>query len=253
MNDDRPPQSTHSLCFSGFFSRYVAFFMLAGMCLAGGLLAIYLGIDRSSSAEFYSGIGVSCASLLFFIPVYLWLSRRARFVQVSDEGLIWKDQQGEQRCRWEEISEVYRLDRVVNQTFSEKKLTWVLANGAKVVADQTLSDFDRLADSVQAMTTAHLLAKKRSSLDAVGADFGKVVLARTGVTMNGKRFSWDEIEHSTLWNGSLHVFPKAYKGNDSEEAKLSEVPNWPVLMELLEELGQTPVPVEESILYKGHK
>lgn len=243
---------THRFCISGFFSRYSAFFMLTLMGLGMGALAIYLGRAQDQPGVLVGGIVGCLASLLLLIPVFLGLTRRPRQVEVSDEGLAWKGSQGEGRCRWKDIREVYTLDRTVNQTFTEKKLVWVLANGDRITTDQTLSDFDQLAEAVQARSAEHVLAAKRAALDT-GADFGSVVLKRSGLTVAGKSFAWDEIEHSTIFNGTLYFFPKAYKGNDSEDAKLSDLPNVPVLLQLLEELDRAPVPVEESILYSGRK
>jgi hypothetical protein len=51
----------------------------------------------------------------------------------------------------------------------------------------------------------------------------------------------------------LYFFPKSYQGNDSEDAKLSETPNSLVMLQLLDELGHAPVPVEQSVLYTGRK
>jgi hypothetical protein len=237
----------------GFLSRYVAFFMLAAMGVGMGVLGVYVGMAQEQNAVVGGGIIVACGSLLLLVPVYLGLVRRPRHVEVSEEGLAWKGRDGEQRCRWDEIREVYRLDRTVNQTFTEKKLVWVLADGRRVTTDQTLSDFDSLADAVQEQTTTHVLAAKRPALDGGGAEFGTVVLARSGLTIGGKRFSWDEIDHSTLFNGMLYFFPKSYQGNDSEDAKLSETPNSLVMLQLLDELGHAPVPVEQSVLYTGRK
>jgi hypothetical protein len=244
--------STHAFCTSGFFSRYSAFFMLMLMGLGMGGLAVYLGIAQDQIAVTVGGIVVSLGSFLLLVPVFLGLTRRPRHVEVTKDGLVWSGQLGEGRCRWDEIREVFRLDRTVNQTFTEKKLVWVLANGDRVTTDQTLSDFDIMADTIQERSLPYLLDAKRAELDK-GADFGSVLLKRTGVTVAGKSFNWDEIEQSTVFNGVLYFFPRSYTGNNSEDAKLSEVPNSPILLHLLEELGQAPVPVEESILYSGRK
>jgi hypothetical protein len=254
MNDDRQAQQpTHTFCFSGFLNRYWAFFILPVMTVGMGVLLLYLGAARSSTAETVGGIVVCCLAPVWLIPMFVFVSRRPRQVQVTQEGLAWRDRQGEHRCRWEEISEVYRMHKVLDRTATEKKLVWVLANGTRVTTDQTLSDFDRLADAVQAGTHDHLLAGKRSALDGSGAAFGSVVLGRTGITIAGKRFAWDEIDHSTIFNGTLYFFPKSYKGNKSEDAKLTETPNALVMLQLLDEVGKSPVPVEQSVLYTGRK
>lgn len=223
--------------------------MTAGM----GVLLIYLGKERDSNVEFISGIVVCALAPSWLFPMFVFLYLRPREVQVSLEGLMWRDMQGEHRCRWDEITEVYRMTKVLDETATEKKLAWVLADGTWVTVDQTLSDFDQLADAVQESTHALLLERKRSALDGAGAEFGSVVLARNGLTVAGKKFTWEEIDHSTVFNGTLYFFPKSYSGSDSEDASLTETPNALVMMELLIDLGQAPVPVEQSVLYSGKK
>jgi hypothetical protein len=254
MNEDRLPLMTsHSLCFSGVVSRYAPHFLMSALCLAVGLFVLVLGILKPNSGALIPGIVVSACSLPWLIPMFLGVSRLPRQVEATSEGLVWQDKQGEHRCRWDEIREVYRLEKIVNQTFRVKELKLVLSHGEQVAVDQCLSDFDRLADTVQAVSAEQLLAAKRSSLDGSGAEFGPVVLQRAGLSVRGKYFPWDQVEQYTIFNGTIVVYPKGYQGIKCEEVGFGEVPNYPVLLRLLQELGQRPIPPEKSILFTGRR
>jgi hypothetical protein len=98
-----------------------------------------------------------------------------------------------------------------------------------------------------------LLPKKRSELAGTGAEFGAVTLGRDSITINGKSFPWSEVEQFTIVRGSMVVYPRSYQGLQCEEVILSALPNYLVLLHLLQEQGHVPVPPERSILFTGRK
>jgi hypothetical protein len=160
-------------------------------------------------------------------------------------------QQGGASLPLEEIAAVFRVDKLVNRTFLVKQLRVVLAHGEEVTFDQCLSDYDQLANAVQGTVTRQLLPAKRSQLAGAGIDFGPVTLHRDSITINGKTFPWPEVEQYIVFRGSLVVYPRSYQGIQCEEVVLGDVPNYPILLLLLQELGQAPVPLQQSILFLG--
>jgi hypothetical protein len=251
--DPAPAASTHGRHFAGVLSRYAPHFMLWGICFAIGLLLAILGLVRPSAGTLLPGALLLVGSFGCLIPLIVGLERDPSQAKITPEGLQWHDRQGEHRCRWEEITAVFREDRIINQTFRVKKLRVLQAPGQEATFDQCLSDYDRLANVVQGMATKHLVPAKRLQLANGGAEFGPVTIHRDSIGINAKKFPWPEIEQYTIFNGSLVVYPRSYKGIQCEEVSLSQVPNNLVLLQLLQELGQVPVPPQQSILFVGRK
>ncbi len=61
------------------------------------------------------------------------MSGAGRQTEGIEDGLAWTDRAGEHRCRWDEINEVSRLDKIINQTFRVHELRIVLAGGVPVL------------------------------------------------------------------------------------------------------------------------
>lgn len=247
-----PASSIHRVCLSGVVSRYAPLLMLAGICLALGLGLLFLSFQRPDSGTFLPAVIILAATLPWFIPVYLGLSKNPSEMEVSPAGFSWKDSQGDHRAGWDEVSELYRLERVVNQTFKEKKIRIVLNHGVQVTVDQCLSDYDRLADTAQLAAASAINDRKRAALDQ-GADFGPVTLRSTGMSLAGKSYTWDQIQEYLIFNGSLLLVPANYRGGACEQVLLSDVPNYAVLINLLLELGHPPVEPGRSVLFAGRR
>jgi hypothetical protein len=254
MDEDRPSsKSAHVLYFKGVLSRYAPHIVLWGLLLVIGVFLTILGIAKPEGGTLSPGIVFLVGAFPWLIPLFLGVSRRPRQAEVTEDGLSWRDRSGEHRCRWNEIAEVYRLDKIINQNFRVHELRIVLANGGQATFDQTLTNWQGLAAAVQARTARELIGPRRAALDAGGAEFGPVTLRRDGITIRGKSFTWDQVEQYTLVNANLVLYPRHYKGIQCEEVTFGEVPNCPVLLALLRELGQVPVPPHESILFLGRK
>lgn len=251
--DQTPGVGVHRRYSRGILSRYVAFFWLWAILLAIGVFLGLLGLFRPNAGTLLPGLLFVVGSFFCLIPLFVGLSRSPREARTTPEGVQWLDKKGEHRCRWDEITAVFRVDRLINRTFLLKQSRMVLAHAEEVTFDQSLSDYDRLANAIQATVTRQLMPAKRAQLTGAGADFGPVTLHRDGITVNGKRFPWPEVEQYIVFHGSLVVYPRSYQGILCEEVVLCDVPNYPVLLLLLQELGQTPVPPQQSILFLGRK
>jgi hypothetical protein len=238
---------------AGVLSRYAPHVLLWALLLAIGLFLAILGLAKPDAGTLLPGVLFLVGSFAFLIPLFLGLARGPRWVRIPPEGVQWQDGQGEHLWRWEEIAAVFRLDKIINQTFRVKQLRLVSAQGGQVTFDQCLSDYDRLADAVQETVARRLLPAKRAELAGARAEFGPVTLHRDRITIKGKTFTWPDVEQYTIFRGQFVVYPRGYKGIQCEEVSLSEVPNYAILLYLLQELGQRPTPPQQSILFTGRK
>jgi hypothetical protein len=245
--------SQHRLFAGGVTSRYAPQFLLFAICFAIGLGLAALGIQNPQNNALLPGVIGMGASLLFLIgPVVGWF-RRARGAEAHADGLVWTDAAGRHECRWEDITEVYRIERITNRTFRYTLLRLVLADGRQAQFDHALSDYNMLADHVQQQTAELLTPAKRQAVEGAGADFGPVSISRVGITMSGEHFVWQDIEQYTIFNGSLIVFPRSYKGHSVKEQALSQVPNYAIFLFFLRELCGDPMAPNLSILFQGRR
>jgi hypothetical protein len=234
-------------------SRYAPPIWLWAILLVIGLFLGFLGLFRPNAGTLLPGLLFVVGSFACLIPLFVGLARSPREARTTPEGVQWLDKKGEHRCRWDEITAVFRLEKIINQTFLVKQSRMVLAHGEEVTFDQSLSDYDRLANAIQGTVTQKLLPAKRSQLTGAGVEFGPVTLHRDGITINGKKFPWPEVEQYVVFRGSFVVYPRSYQGIQCEEVVLSDVPNYPILLLLLQGLGQAPVPPQQSILFLGRR
>jgi hypothetical protein len=250
---DLPAQVVeHRVSAEGVLSRYAPHLMMWGVLLAIGLLLASLGVARPGAGTVAPGLLFLVGSFACLIPMFVGLYRGPRWGRTTRDGVEWQDGQAEHAWRWDEIAAVFRLDKIINQTFRVKQLRLVGPSG-EVTFDQCLSDYERFADTVQNTVAARLLPAKRAELAGAGADFGPVTLHRDSITIEGKSFLWREIEQYIVFRGRLVLYPKSSHGIGCEEVALAAIPNYPVLLCLMQDLGQMPVPPQQSILFSGRK
>jgi hypothetical protein len=246
------PNSTHRRTAAGLRRRYGPNLLLFGIGLVLGLSGVGLGLAKPKSDMLLPGVLFAAASFIPLIPVFLALSGLRR-VDVNSDGLSWADGKGKTGCRWDEIAAVYRDETVMNKSVTSRTLRVELANGKAVTFDHRLSDYDTLADTVQRVAAKVLLPVKQAELASGAAAFGPVTLHPDGIAIHKKRFAWPDVEEYTIAHGVLYVFPRGYKGQQNELEVLARIPNYLVLLELLQGLGQDPVAPERSILFRGRK
>lgn len=251
--DQSSALGAHRRHVAGVLSRYAPHLLLWGILIAIGVFLGILGLVNPNAGTLLAAVLFLFGSFAFLIPLFVALSRGPRWVRLTDGGVQWQDGRGEHFWQWEKIADVYRLDKIINQSFRVKQLRLVGQDGEKVTFDQCLSHYDRFADAVQEAIAKRLLPAKRSELSGAGATFGPLALHQDRITINGKTFTWADVEQYTIFRGSLVVYPRNYKGIQCEEVSLSEVPNYLILLQLLQELGQSPTPPQQSILFQGRK
>jgi hypothetical protein len=112
----------------------------------------------------------------------------------------------------------------------------VFRNGGSVAFDQCLSSFDALAKAIEQKTGELLRPQKGAELEAQGeAGFGPVTFRRDGIHLRRKFYPWTGVSSCDIVNGRLvlYVQPRRAKGRWDDEILLSDVPNYPLLLELL--------------------
>ena len=236
---------------AGIASRYAPHLMLWGVLFGIGVLLLLLGVSRPRSGTLLPGGLFLVGSLGFLVPMFLGLSRTPRWAHITPHGVQWHDQNGNHHWRWEEISAVFRLDKVINKTFQVKELRLASAQREQVTFDQCLTDYDQFADRVQDTVAQRLLDAKRSELARYGAEFGPISLHRDRITIHAKTFVWPEIVRHDIVRGNLVFFPKG--ASHSESVPLSTVPNYTLFLQLLLELTSAPTSRAKQIQVTGSR
>src|SRR5262249_36066619 len=111
-------------------------------------------------------------------------------------------------------------------------LRLVFTDGQETRFNHVLSDYNRLADSVEQVTAARLLPEARAALSGGGATFGALHLDDEGLRLGQEGFPWASL--SKVWAGNGYLGWYDSRGNKREIA-LADIPNHRVVLRLLEE------------------
>jgi hypothetical protein len=111
------------------------------------------------------------------------------------------------------------------------------APGDTVKFDQSLTDYERLADQVQAGAADAMLPAARASLAGGELVLGPVALRRDGMAIGKGFYPWAEVADFTLFLGAFRLFLSNGTSKEAEAAWLHEIPNYAVLVRLLQERG----------------
>lgn len=236
-----PSPSCHRLHLGGIASRYAPYLMIGGTLLAIGVGLLLLAASRPDRSTLIPGLLFAVGGPLFLIPMYLGLAGHPREIETSAAGLRWVVPEGEHQVDWEDIREVYRYEKITNQTFREAHLIVVLADGERLDWNQSLSDFNQLADTVQASVCARLAPKLRADLQSGSAAFGPIVLRPSGLSFNGTDLPWDRLDQIAVARGFLILGVRTMYGSRSESVAVGQIPNFPVFFGLLQETCPMPL------------
>jgi hypothetical protein len=173
-----------------------------------------------------------------------------RRVILTEAGIRWEDDRSVQEKPWEEVQEVYTKD-VITRSDRDTNLRVVFADGTAMTMDNRLRKYETLTKSLLSLSSRVLLERKRRELAAGRAPFGPVVLSPDGVQVKEDKKSWEELEQWTINNGFLYIISTDPKDRYGWEVLLFDVPNYPVLFQLLQEVWQGPTPAATSIPFGG--
>jgi hypothetical protein len=248
--------SEHHFSLVGLVPRYRVRVYVSGFCFAIGLGLMMLVSElpeawvESGPIVFLLGVITSGYGVFWLLPL-LWCSMRSiKKVRISEEGISWTLHGREEFQPWGDVREMLRTEKATNVS-RQSEMTLVFKQKEPVVFDQSLSDFLQMVTEVEAIVTERLLPQYRQSLDQGGARFGPVLLKREGLRIHDQDFAWSAIEEYAICNGGLVVTPRGYDDYTGEFVSFQEMPNYMVLLRLLEELGQRPVPASQCIFLAG--
>lgn len=252
--DNRHLLSEHHVSFAAIASPRKFLLIVGGTVLAAGLFL--LAWEAGDEEPIFVGVGcflVACG-LLWLLPLLLAYVWSIKQVKVYEEGLAWARGGREQFHSWDDVREVFRAEKPVYRWWRQVEMTVVFKKQESVILQQSLSEFFQLAALVEAIVTERLLPTYRQALDQeAGARFGPVTLKRHGIGINGSDFSWEEIEEYAICNGGLVVTPFAYEDFTGEFVRFGEIPNYLVLLRLLEELNKRPAEAYRSVFLAGRR
>lgn len=240
----QPPEGGHrseyQFSLQGFFEEWrliipgAAMFVLIGVCMIGAM--------QKGKPQSVSWFGLIC--VLFGGGFIIYLTYRVlavRWVRLDDEGVNWGGAFGSHHRDWDEIEEVSRSEvRVVNRNAVSKSMKLKFTDGSKVRFDQSLGDYDDLAASIQMTTGDLILQRKMQDFAEQGqAVFGPVTVSDKGVEMKGEFFPWSNLGKYQIVNGHLILYAlRGRRDAGNKETRLSEIPNYPILLHFMDCRGQ---------------
>jgi hypothetical protein len=210
------------------------------MLLGFGVMMLF--VPTKPGEETFTRIAGVIAILgsLALVGVAPWrLVRGPTVVRIYEEGLEWHQGGREHQRPWEEVREVYRKEQYILQNNARPSdwnrrsdLRLVFTDSQQTRFNHLLSDYNRLADSVEQATTARLLPEARAALAGGGATFGALHLDREGLQLGNEAFGWGNL--SKVWAGNGYLGWYDSRGIKREVA-LADIPNHRVVLRLLEE------------------
>jgi hypothetical protein len=232
--------SRHRFTWKGLLQTTWPHLLLGSMCLGFGImLQVVPTQPGQETGTRIAGIVAILGSLaLLGVVPWRWL-RGPSLVQVYEQGLAWQQGGRRQERSWDDVEKVYRKEVYVLQN-NAKPSDWnrrsdlrlVFTDGTQVRFNHTLSDYNRLAASVQQATAERLLPRARAALQGSGVGFGSLQLSQEGVALGADVFPWETLSKVWAGNGFLGWYDS--RGNKREVA-LKDIPNYSVLLRLLEE------------------
>jgi hypothetical protein len=237
MSPSEAYASKHVFTWAGFWERWQRVVPGAIVLVVVGAIAI----EYNDPAKPQSAKNMGMFSVLIGVALLLFLFTRLMSVwsvRLDDEGVTWFGPFGSRHRDWDEITAVYRTEKITiaQGRFPTRKLKLQFADGGSVTFDQSVSDFAELADSVQ-LTVAELLGPaKRAELEEHGqVEFGPVTLRDDGILMQREFFGWDGLDTCKIFNGHLVAYgrPRRTRYEGDQEVPLSAIPNYPILLDLL--------------------
>jgi hypothetical protein len=174
-----------------------------------------------------------------FVPLIIRIVILLRYApleaEATDEGLVWRDRNGEHSRRWSEVREIHRIDKRDDNN-AEGKTTVVFDDDERVVLDQTLRDYEELASEVQTRAAEAMMSRALEEVEKKPVEFGPVTVRRDGVVVNTHYFPWEKVESFTVFLGNLN-FKIVADREWYESVKLHEIPNYAVVLNLLNHFG----------------
>ena len=140
-------------------------------------------------------------------------------------------------CTWERITTFWSYRQCRPDTLNSYKY-WVTRDDGAVFAFKSsrLNDVDDLAGHIYSQVRDRLLAPALAAFQAgERVEFGPVAIDREGLTYRGEHLTWDQIEEASADTDSDFVVKKRGKTYAWCELSTARIPNFSILLELLDE------------------
>jgi hypothetical protein len=233
----KEPEFPYEFSLSGFLSLYLPHLGVTILLAGLGLFAVIVGRARAANDLFIVGVVALVGSLVPLIPPMLASLKTVDAVDVDGTAIRWQDSAGSHSLTWQEVRELYRLEMRRNG-FRVTELKLITAAGETVTFNHSLTQYDQLAEKAQANHAAVWLGTKQAEVEGGEATFGPVRLRPDGVVVENEMLAWEEIEQYGLMRGYLCFISPRHRGPAMKRVAVKDVPNYVLLMQLLEAFGK---------------
>jgi len=201
------------------------------------LLLLCLFISFKSPADRLAtctAMGITAA--LCFFPIVIGLLFRPMTVTVSPDRIVWWGIFGGGDKPWSEVVDLYR--REILNAGNARGMTKIRFQGGPTLKfGQALMDYDVLANRIQNEATRAGIAAARSAFAAGEFRAGTVSMKAAGLAVGNTHIPWSELDGFTLISGQLCLLGTSSELDQIEEIWLHRLPNYEVLLRMLEERG----------------
>lgn len=162
------PAYPHVRHAKGVLKRNIPYWVGGTFPLVLGIAATVTGIRSPNAGDALPvGLALLAGTPFIFIPIFLELRSRPRAAVATDRGLGWRDRGGDHVRPWAEVSALWRYDELGDRNARGYSKV-VFADEQKVTFDQTLSNYETLAESIQTLASATLLPGYRQAVATGG-------------------------------------------------------------------------------------
>ena len=224
--------------------RFVGSGILAAGGLAMLLAALYLFLfDMSMKPSDARALGILLLLMggLFALfggstLIQLWRKREAG-VAIYESGFAYKDSDGVQQVRWEDIDAVWQniTKHYVNgiPTGTTYVYTVLTRNQKKYVFDKYFPAIQKLGTDILQCTSTVLFPRYWQALQSgQSAKFGPLAISLQGLTAGNKTLNWSDIKAVKIQRGVIAV-KKEGRWFNWAQATVPQIPNFYVFYELV--------------------
>jgi hypothetical protein len=245
--------SEHRPTGKGLLQTTWPFLMLGGFALFFGFMMQFVRTQPGEETATRMAGVVAMLGSFALLGVAPWrFFQSAANVRVYKEGLQWQQGGREHQQTWADVLQVYRKELHLLQGNArpsdwnrKSELRLVFADGSQASFNHVLSDYSQLASFVQQATAEHLLPLARESMQGAGMTFGTIQLTREGLSLGHEVFPIETLRQLRVGNGYLiWIDARGFK----RELPLKDLPNYPVLLCLLEEMRRASAKQPDMVM-----
>lgn len=223
---------------------YVGNLILAAAMIAFATLP-WMANDKSF-LKIMPYVSAACGgyALYLLVEIALRIQRRVAWVEVDEQSLRWQARGETHQKTWSDVTTFHRKERLINGVpIGSVKVEF--RDNTELQFNRMLSNYDAVASRIQDLAASVIGELKERELAAGMAKFGPVTLRKAGLDYRGREHNWANIDYS-VFRGNLVFVPagKAIDPNNvTTQILLEEIPDYAVLLELMERHGKPGIRV----------